>query len=239
VSWVVSSLNLLARRANRAVAQRLKTQRLGRALQVRTRGEMVNIGTRYGGWSIPADRMGAESVCYLAGLGEDASFDLGVIERFGCDVHTFDPVPEAARYAATVSAREPRFHFHPCGLWSSDGALRFYANTEPGFVSRSATNMHGTGDYTEAQVRSVDSLMAELGHARVDLLKLSVEGSEYEIVDDLLAKSLPVRAVCVEFSQPAPVQPVLERVAAMQRGGYALVAAILQPSGWKLTFSLE
>lgn len=160
------------RRVDRAVTQRLKTWRLGRLLTVVPHEDMVTIGTTYGGWSIPADGLGPESVCYLAGLGQDASFDLGVIERFGCTVLAFDPVPEASRYAATVSAREPRFEFRPVGLWSADGTLRFYENAEPGFVSRSATNMHGTGEYTEAQVRAVDSLMAELGHQRVDLLKL-------------------------------------------------------------------
>ncbi len=225
------------RRVDRAVTQRLKTWRLGRSLTVVSHEDMVKIGTTYGGWSIPADRLGPESVCYLAGLGQDASFDLGVIERFGCAVLAFDPVPEASRYAATVSAREPRFDFWPVGLWSADGTLRFYENAEPGFVSRSATNMHGTGEYIEAQVRAVDSLMAELGHQRVDLLKLSVEGSEYEIVDDLLAKRLPVGVLCVEFSQPAPIEPVLERVRALQAANLQLVASILQPSGWKLTFS--
>ncbi len=225
------------RRVGRAVTQRLKTWRLGRSLSVVPREDMVKIGTTYGGWSIPADRLGPQSVCYLAGLGQDASFDLGLIERFGCAVLAFDPVPEASRYAATVSAREPRFGFRPVGLWSADGTLRFYENAEPGFVSRSATNMHGTGQYTEAPVRAVDSLMAELGHQQVDLLKLSVEGSEYEIVDDLLAKRLPVGVLCVEFAQPAPVEPVLERVRALQAANLQLVASILQPSGWKLTFS--
>ncbi len=234
---MTSNSNSSVGRVGRAVAQRWKTWRLGRALSVHPREGMVKIGTTYGGWSIPAGKLGPESVCYLAGLGEDASFDLGVIERFGCPTHAFDPVPEAERYAATVAAREPRFHFQPVGLWSADGTLRFYANAEPGFVSRSATNMHGTGEYTEAQVRAVDSLMAELGHERVDLLKLSVEGSEYEIVDDVLAKRLPVQVLCVEFSQPAPIEPVLERVRALDAAGLQLVAAILQPSGWKLTFS--
>jgi FkbM family methyltransferase len=235
---MASNSNSLVRRVERAATQRWKTWRLGRALTVHPCEGMVKIGTTYGGWSIPAGKLGPESVCYLAGLGEDASFDLGVIERFGCSTYAFDPVPEAARYAATVAAREPRFRFQPVGLWSQDGTLRFYENAEPGFVSRSATNMHGTGEYTDAQVRAVDSLMAEFGHERVDLLKLSVEGSEYEIVDDVLAKHLAVEVLCVEFSQPAPIEPVLERVRALQAAGLGLVAAILQPSGWKLTFSV-
>ncbi len=213
--------------------------RLRRQVTVTPTADLAAIGTAYGGWSIPADRLSENSVCYLAGLGEDASFDLSLIERFGCTVHAFDPVPEAAQYAAQVSAREPRFQFEPVGLWSSDGTLRFYDNAEPGFVSRSATNMHSTAAFAEAHVRSVDSLMTEFGHARIDLLKLSVEGSEYELVDDLLDKRLPVSVLCVEFAQPAPLPPILRRVRALERNGYRLVNLSLPPFNWKLTFCAE
>jgi FkbM family methyltransferase len=234
---MASDLRSAARRARRALEQRLGARRLRRALTVSPRDDMVQIGTKYGGWSIPANELSSDSVCYLAGLGEDASFDLGLIERFGCSVYSFDPVPEAASYAHSVSEREPRFRFLPVGLWSSDTTLRFYDNPEPGFVSRSATNMHSTGGFSEAHVRSVDSLMAELSHERVDLLKLSVEGSEYEIVGDVISKRLPVRVFCVEFAQPAPLQPILDQVRALEAAGYRLIRASLPPFNWKLTFS--
>jgi hypothetical protein len=38
-------------------------------------------------------------------------------------------------------------------------------------------------------VRRIGSLMEEWGHQRIDLLKLSVEGSEYEILGNILAGS--------------------------------------------------
>jgi FkbM family methyltransferase len=200
----------------------------------------VAIGSPYGRWSIPADtpRAGIACVCYLAGVGEDASFDLGLIERFGCAVYAFDPVPEAARYAATVMATQPKWRFAPVGLWREDGTLRFYKHTQPDHVSRSATNMHDTSAYLEAEVRSIDSLMAEYGHERVDLLKLSVEGAEYEILDELLARRLPIDVLCVEFSQPAPLQPVLAQVQALQAAGYELLGAALAPSAWRLTLRM-
>ena len=226
----------LLRRVIRGGTQRINAFLLRRRLRIQPRQDMVKIGTLYGGWSVPSTLLSHESVCYLAGLGEDASFDLAMIERFGCAVYAFDPVPEAARYGASVAQDEPRFRFWPVGLWSADGALRFYDHAEPGFVSRSATNMFGTGSYTEAEVRSVDSLMAELGHERVDLLKLSVEGSEYELVDDLLAKQLPVGVLCVEFAQPAPLGPIVDRIRALEGAGYELVDASLPPFNWKLTF---
>jgi FkbM family methyltransferase len=231
-----SPSKILYDRASRAAFQRINAKRLRRALRLQPREDLVGIGTTYGGWSIPAGLVSSESVCYLAGLGEDASFDLSLIERFGCTVYAFDPVPEAAHYAASVSAREPRFIFRPLGLWSADGALRFYDNAQPAFVSRSATNMHATGSYVEADVRSVGSLMNELGHARVDLLKLSVEGSEYEILDDVLANRLAIGVLCVEFAQPAPLQPIVQRVHALEAAGYQLVNASLPPFNWKLTF---
>lgn len=197
----------------------------------------MRIGSAYGAWPIPVGALGRDSVCYLAGLGEDASFDLGLIERFDCTVHAFDPVPEAARYAKTVSAREARFDFRPIGLWSSDGVVRFYDNAEPAFVSRSATNMHKTGTYREAQVRTISSLMEELGHRRIDLLKLSVEGSEYEILGDTLAKGIPVGVLCVEFAQPSPVEPIVRQVQALEAADYRLIDVWLRPFNWRLTFS--
>ncbi|HEY7952576.1 MAG TPA: FkbM family methyltransferase [Solirubrobacteraceae bacterium] len=225
-------------RLKRAVGQRVNARRLRSSLQITPREDLVSIGSTYGAWTIPAQALSKDSACYLAGLGEDASFDLGLIERFGCTVHAFDPVPEAARYAEGVAAEEPRFHFQPVGLWSSDGTLRFYENAEPGFVSRSATNMHGTGSYTEAPVRSVASLMSEFRDERVDLLKLSVEGSEYEILGEVLSKRLPVGVLCVEFAQPAPLQKIRAEIAALEAAGYELVNASLPPFNWKLTFCL-
>ena len=69
--------------------------------------------------------------------------------------------------------------------------------------------MHGTGTYTEAQVRRIGSLMQEWGHQRIDLLKLSVEGSEYEILGNILAERIPVGVLCVEFcpAEPARTDP--------------------------------
>lgn len=232
-------LGSIVRRLDRVIGQRVNGWRLRKKLEIAPREDLVTIGTAYGAWSIPARMLSGESVCYLAGLGEDASFDLGLIERFGCSVYAFDPVPEAADYAGEVAAREPRFRFRGIGLWSSDGRLRFYDNAEPGFVSRSATNMHATGSYAEAEVRALDSLMDELGHERIDLLKLSVEGSEYEIVKDLLGKRLPVRVLCVEFAQPAPLGPILAQIEALEAGGYRPINASLPPFNWKLTFCSE
>ena len=102
-------------------------------------------------------------------------------------------------------------------------------------MSHSATNMHSTAAHFEAPVRSVDSVMRELGHDHLDLIKLSVEGSEYEIVGDVLAKQVRIRILCVEFAQPAPLERITDTLQALQGGGYRVVAASLPPWNWKIT----
>ena len=56
---------------------------------------LINIGSDYGGWITPMHLLNSTSICYCAGVGEDITFDLGLIERFGCHVFAFDPTPRA------------------------------------------------------------------------------------------------------------------------------------------------
>ncbi|MGC2298446.1 MAG: hypothetical protein WA476_06560, partial [Acidobacteriaceae bacterium] len=58
------------------------------------------LGTVYGGWTIAPDLLNANSVMFSFGVGNDISFDLATIERFGMTVHGFDPSPEAIRWIA-------------------------------------------------------------------------------------------------------------------------------------------
>jgi hypothetical protein len=57
------------------------------------RADMVRIGTEYGGWAVPDSLIDESWTVYCGGVGLDATFDLGFIERYGCAVHAFDPTP--------------------------------------------------------------------------------------------------------------------------------------------------
>src|SRR4249919_3185307 len=136
---------------------------------IQPRDDLVHLGTSYGGWTVATGLLNPTSICYLAGIGEDITFDLHLIARFGCSVHAFDPVPRAQEYAATAAAHEPRFHLHRYGLWSRDARLPFYAPESEGHISHSATNLKATDVAFEASVRSVQSVARELHHDRIDL----------------------------------------------------------------------
>src|SRR5690606_14731904 len=106
-------------------------------------------GSRYGGWSIPNGILNSVSICYLAGAGEVISFNVELVDNFGCYVHVIDPSPRAKlhfdkllectkkgeKFPVNHSTTEfyslskdnvELLHFHELGLWSESKTLKFY-----------------------------------------------------------------------------------------------------------------
>ena len=193
---------------------------------------LEKIGTDYGGWIVPTALVRPGWRCYNGGVGEDVSFDLGLIERFGCEVFAFDPTPRAIVYAEPIAAREPRFHFLPVGLWSTDAVMKFWAPRNPTHVSHSALNLQRTHEWFEAQCRSVPSLMAELGHDAVDLMKVDIEGAEHTVLASVLASGVKPTVLCFEIDQPVGPLDFWRTLRRVRAHGYELVAI----DSWNYTF---
>ncbi len=151
------------------------------------RSDLVIVGDlSYGGYRVPIGMLNADSVIYAVGVGENIRFDLDLIARLGCTIQAMDPVPRAAQYARAATAGEPRFVFHQLALWSRDETLTFHAPARDGYISHSAVNLSDTGVAFQAEGRALRSLMRSWGHDHIDLLKVSAEGAEFEILETLL-----------------------------------------------------
>jgi FkbM family methyltransferase len=202
---------------------------------------------------IPSGFIGEHSICYCVGAGEDISFDAQIAERFRASVWVMDPTPRAidhfAGLAKSVAAGTPfpinnnpaatydlsaeglaRIVYLPFGLWKASDLLRFYAPKNPAHVSHSILNLQHTEAWFEAQVKRLSEVMQDLGHDHVDLLKLDIEGAEYEVLDSILEDRLDVRVICVEHDEWAQSRDAhaAERrlngsIGRMQKGNYVLV----------------
>jgi FkbM family methyltransferase len=193
---------------------------------------LEKIGSDYGGWIVPTALIKQDWVCYCGGVGEDITFDLGLIDRFGCSIFAFDPTPRAITFAAGHAAAQPKFFFYPVGLWSEDVTLRFFAPRNPAHVSHSIVNLQRTAEYFEAPCRSVQSLMRELGHHSIDLLKIDIEGAEHAVVKAALAAGIRPTVLCMEIDQPVKPWTLWTTVRRVRSAGYFLVAV----DHWNLTF---
>src|SRR5438477_9123002 len=152
--------------------RRWANQVLGRdvsaPIQVRCRKEFL--GSEYGGWCVCPDRINSESLVYSFGVGQDISWDLAMIERFGVEVHAFDPTPKSIAWLRGEKVRQTlpaKFHFHEFGLANYDGIARFTL-PRPDFVSYSIGEPQNSpaADVVEAPVRRLNTLMEMLGHSR-------------------------------------------------------------------------
>jgi hypothetical protein len=87
------------------------------------------------------------------------------------------------------------------------------------------------------QVRRISSVQQILGHARIDLLKMDIEGAEYEVIDDLLAGPVPVRQLLVEFHHRWPEVGIAKTRTAIRKlnaAGYRIFS--VSPSGEEYGF---
>ena len=202
----------------------------------------VRLGTDYGGYAVLTDAVNADSIVYSFGLGEDISFDLALMERTGCQVFGFDPTP---RSIAWVRAQQlpPGFHLHELGVAGYDGTASFTPPRDPTHVSHSMAapvGNAGASGNIQFEVRRLQTLMKDLGHDRLDLLKMDVEGAEYEVIDDLLAQGLRPRQLLVEFHHGAHGISLAKTESALKQlreAGYAIFDA--QPSGHEFSLALS
>jgi FkbM family methyltransferase len=197
---------------------------------IHSRQDLVRLGTDYGGWIVPSTLLDRNSVCYCAGAGEDITFDLALAERFGCEVHVFDPTPRAIAHVERVAEGNRLIHFQPVGLWDCEAVLKFYAPANPAHVSHSVLNLQNTDTYFEARCCSLAELMQRNGHDRLDLLKIDIEGAEYRVLQSMLTCRIHPRILCIEFDEA--VRPVTRDIRARVKQsigslldvGYTLVA---------------
>lgn len=183
---------------------------------------MRRLGTEYGGWRIPAQLVRPDWVVYCLGAGLDVSFETDLIHEAGCEVFSFDPTRASAEHVAALD--EPKLHFLQVAVWRDDGMLRMYESPVRASSTLSAANLDVGRSTVEVPCRSLQSLMREFGHQRIDLLKYHLEGAEYEVFQPDLLRQLAVKILGIRLFHTAPPRTALALIDEIRRRGYALVA---------------
>ena len=159
----------------------------------------VGLGSGDGRWVISPDRFGPDSIVYSFGIGRNITFDLALIRRFGCKVHAFDPTPLANEWLQSQNLPDS-FHVYPWGLAAYDGSASFALPESHSVSFVMATDVPSKSkSVAECQVRRLPTIRESLGHDHIDLLKIDIEGSEYDVLDDIVKESARIQQLVVEF----------------------------------------
>jgi hypothetical protein len=165
-----------------------------------------------GGWNVcSAPENDGKCVVYSFGINDDFSFDSAASER-GCEVHGFDPsVSPEATYNNNLRT------FHAAGLGPTGN---YPAGTAP--FRWPGTIFMKDGNSEEWALMSISDIQAMLGHDKISVLKVDVEGAEWFGLLDLLSTGKldngSIRELVLEFH----FDPAVYRLASANRGGFSV-----------------
>jgi FkbM family methyltransferase len=104
-----------------------------------------------------------------------------VVDRYGATVHAFEPAASALQKLHDSLDDDHRVHIHEFGLSDRDAEVTM-ALAGPGSSIYSDTSRVG---FSEIRIRDVAAVLDDLGLTRIDLLKVNIEGGEYDLFDRL------------------------------------------------------
>ena len=165
---------------------------------------LIREGSEYGGWWYDSSEIQKGSVIYSFGLGEDTSWDEALVSR-GASVYGFDPTPKSTAY---IKARQElrkgpgSFHYTKQGLWTEETTLQFTLPDNPEHVSLRAGEFASAQGTISLKVNTLANFLAAKGHTKIDILKIDIEGAEYDFLEQLLSENFfPFEQLLVEFHQ--------------------------------------
>jgi FkbM family methyltransferase len=144
--------------------------------------------------------LGPLSIAYSGGIGDNIDFERALIKRIGLTVHAFDPTPLADRYLKTQNLTD-QFVFHPIAFGNKDGHCAFRAAARTGRADTEGTllKVNTPGAELVVPVHSIPTIMSQLHHDHLDILKMDIEGGEYEVLDHMLQAGVKPAQLTLEF----------------------------------------
>lgn len=142
--------------------------------------------------------------------------------KFGCVVHVFEPVPEFAAAIAERFRQNPRITVHDCGLGGADADINIFLD-----ANKSSAYARGPARAVLAKIFAADLYIHRLGVGSIDLLKINIEGGEYDLLDHLIdtGRIKSVRFLQVQFHDFVPrakerAQAIRQRLRATHEPSY-------------------
>ena len=173
--------------------------------------------------------LNSKSIIYCVGAGEDISHDIELARELNSKIFIFDPTPRAIEHVNDVinvfnnkkefqhnqklgggdqnywnilldnKINTENIIFKNYGLGCKNGFFKFYKPSNNDHVSCSLVEgMKGT-DYINVEIKDLNTIMNELNHTKLDLLKIDIEGLECDVINKMLDDNIFPKLLSVDF----------------------------------------
>lgn len=105
--------------------------------------------------------------------------------KYKCNIHAFEPVDKYAKFLRESYQNVDKIHIHQYGAGNSDREA-YIQESAQGSSIHLTTNE--TGDII--QIVDISKYLTNLGIDKIDLMKINIEGDEFDVIDNLYTSGL-------------------------------------------------
>jgi FkbM family methyltransferase len=160
------------------------------------RAKTLRIGGR-AAWNLNMQEVDKNSFVVSAGAGHDISFELELIAQTGCQIVLLDPSPTGCKTVEKIQL-PPEITFEPIALSDRTGQMTL---AKPANLLEGSWRVAVDGEGDTMPCTSIGEIMERHSKSSVELLKIDIEGFEYQVVQDIILNKIPVKQICVEIHQ--------------------------------------
>jgi FkbM family methyltransferase len=183
-------------------------------------------------WNLDLRNLCKNSFVISAGAGHDISFELELVERTGCRLVLLDPSPTGRETVRKFRLPES-MQFQAAALSNRIGSTSL---AKPLNILEGSWRIAEDGLGDEMPSTTLSEIMRCESINKIDLLKIDIEGFEYQVLEEALNRQIPIRQICVEIHEGSEFgKSRLDRwvlILLLYRYGYRIIYS----KGWDHTF---
>jgi FkbM family methyltransferase len=188
-------------------------------------GKYISLGNNNASWVINPLLISPDSIVYSFSVGTDISFDLEMIQRYNVIIHAFDPIPKSINWLRSQDIPD-KFIFHPFGIAAKNGKINLFLPKNNNYVSGSIlSEMIPTSSKISVEVLDLLSIMKILKYNYINILKMDIEGAEYEVIKNIIDNNIQINQLLIEFHHRFPGignKRTKEAIKILSTGGYKI-----------------
>ena len=188
-------------------------------------------GSEYGHWCFIDNESLKNSLVISGGVGEDMSFDVDFASEYNATVVLYDPTPRAVQHFDELSKnlgksstmeyvsggnqpmetydlsnlKSENFIYNKLALWNDNTVVKFYKPSNPNYVSHSITNYSRNYNKNDSNYIEVNTIKLSDEIKKFNqfpsILKLDIEASALEVIQDLFDNNVYINQICLEYDE--------------------------------------
>lgn len=164
--------------------------------------KLVQYGSGHGKYKLPQIENNTNNQKWIlsAGVGDNITFDLEFLKK-NYNVVFIDPTPKSIEYFNNEIKKynfKGKFEFFPQGLWEKKEKLKFFFSDKK-VISNTISNYNKSNHYVTISTCTIDDVKSKIGIKDFYIIKLDIEGSEYEVINYMKKKGIKSTFLLIEF----------------------------------------